>query len=83
MNKYLKDIFIHLDGIPMAAIYELIKSKKIGSKNVSEAYTNILDAEDFFTRSQEDKLKEKDLCFTFDDGIKNQYDIALPILEDF
>jgi len=44
---------------------------------------NILDAEDFFTRSQEDKLKEKDLCFTFDDGIKNQHDIALPILEDF
>ena len=28
MNKYLKDIFLHLDGIAMAPIYELIDTKK-------------------------------------------------------
>ena len=27
MNKYLKDIFIHLDGIAMAPIYELLSSR--------------------------------------------------------
>ena len=43
---------------------------------------NILDAKDFLLRFKENKLKEKDLCFTFDDGIKSQYDVALPVLED-
>jgi len=43
---------------------------------------NILDANDFHTRLKENKLKDKNICFTFDDGIKSQYDIALPILED-
>ena len=44
---------------------------------------NILDCHEFFNRFKEKKLKAKDVCFTFDDGIKGQYDIALPILEDF
>ena len=43
---------------------------------------NILDANDFFTRLKENKLKEKNVCLTFDDAIKCQYDIALPVLED-
>ena len=43
---------------------------------------NILDADVFFEKLKENKLKENEVCLTFDDGIKNQIDIALPILEE-
>ena len=43
---------------------------------------NILDAKEFYNRFKENKLKPKEVCFTFDDGIKCQYDVALPVLED-
>ena len=43
---------------------------------------NIIGAEEFFNRFKENKLKPKDVCFTFDDGIRCQYDVALPVLED-
>ena len=44
---------------------------------------NILDADVFYQRLKENKLKENEVCLTFDDGIKCQIDIALPILEEF
>jgi peptidoglycan/xylan/chitin deacetylase (PgdA/CDA1 family) len=43
---------------------------------------NILDADVFFEKFKENKLKNNEVCFTFDDGIKCQIDIALPILEE-
>lgn len=43
---------------------------------------NILNAKDFLIRLKENKLKKKNICITFDDGNKSQYDIALPVLED-
>ena len=43
---------------------------------------NILNAEDFSLRYKENKLKPNHLCLTFDDAIKCQYDIVLPLLED-
>ena len=43
---------------------------------------NILDANVFFEKFKKNKLKEKDVCLTFDDAVKSQIDIALPILED-
>ena len=43
---------------------------------------NILNADDFFHRFKENKLTDKDTCLTFDDGIKCQFDVALPVLED-
>ena len=42
---------------------------------------NILDADIFFEKFKNNKLKEKEVCLTFDDGIKCQIDVALPILE--
>ena len=42
---------------------------------------NILDADVFFEKSKNNKLKNNEVCLTFDDGIKCQIDVALPVLE--
>ena len=36
----------------------------------------------FILDTKKKKLKNNHVCFTFDDGIKSQYDIAVPILEN-
>ena len=43
---------------------------------------NILDADVFFEKFKNNKLKENEVCLTFDDGIKCQIDVALPVLEE-
>lgn len=43
---------------------------------------NILDANVFFDRFLQNNLDKKNVCFTFDDAIKSQIDVALPVLED-
>ena len=50
--------------------------KKIGRHN-------ILDADIFLNRHIQKKLKPSDVCFTFDDGLKSQVDIALPVLDEY
>jgi peptidoglycan/xylan/chitin deacetylase (PgdA/CDA1 family) len=42
---------------------------------------NILDAPEFINRLKERKLSSKNVCLTFDDGLKSQYDLASPILK--
>ena len=42
---------------------------------------NILDAKSFFEKALLNKLKQEDICLTFDDNLLSQFDIALPILE--
>ena len=54
-------------------LYDLIKF--IGRKN-------IINADSFVQKKLENKLKNNELCFTFDDGLKCQLKIALPVLED-
>ena len=44
---------------------------------------NILDADIFFEKFKNNKLKDKEVCLTFDDALKCQIDIALPVLEEF
>ena len=43
---------------------------------------NIINADEFYLKSIENKLNENEVCLTFDDGIKCQHDIALPVLDD-
>ncbi len=43
---------------------------------------NILDADIFFEKLKNNKLKNNEVCLTFDDAIKCQIDIALPVLEE-
>ena len=73
---HFHDEGIHTRGqgsISKDEFYKLINF--IGKKN-------ILDADVFFEKLKQNKLKENEVCLTFDDGIKSQIDIALPILED-
>lgn len=44
---------------------------------------NILSADEWMNRKLTDSLEENQICLTFDDGLRCQYDIALPVLEDF
>ena len=43
---------------------------------------NILDADVFYEKFKNNKLKNNEVCLTFDDAIKCQIDIALPVLEE-
>jgi len=42
---------------------------------------NLINADEFLNKAINKKLKSKEICLTFDDGLKSQYDIALPILK--
>ena len=44
---------------------------------------NILNADDFYEKFKKDLLKKNEVCITFDDGIKSQIDVALPVLSDY
>ena len=43
---------------------------------------NILDADVFYEKFKNNKLKNNEVCLTFDDAIKCQIDIARPVLEE-
>lgn len=43
---------------------------------------NIIDANLFQTKLKNNKLKKNEVCFTFDDSVKSQIDVALPVLEE-
>ncbi len=76
MFHHFHDDGIHTKGqgsIARDDFYSLIKY--IGRQN-------ILDADVFYEKFKKNQLKKNDVCFTFDDGIKCQIDIALPVLED-
>ncbi len=44
---------------------------------------NILAAEEWMCRAREGALSDNDICLTFDDALRCQYDVALPVLRDF
>lgn len=46
-------------------------------------FENILDPKEFINLLKSNKLKKKHVCLTFDDNLKSQFDIALPILEKY
>ena len=76
MFHHFHDDKIHKRGegsISQDDFYDLIKF--IGKEN-------ILDADIFFEKFKNKQLKDNEVCLTFDDGIKCQIDVALPVLED-
>ncbi len=44
---------------------------------------NILSAKEWYEKSKNQLLDHKDICITFDDNLLCQYEIALPVLEEF
>lgn len=76
MFHHFHDDDIHKKGQGSISKDEFYKIIKFIGKN------NILDADIFFEKFTKNQLKENDVCFTFDDGIKCQIDIALTLLED-
>ena len=42
---------------------------------------NILNPNEFFKKLKKNKNKKKFVCLTFDDGLKSQIDVALPVLK--
>jgi peptidoglycan/xylan/chitin deacetylase (PgdA/CDA1 family) len=76
MFHHFHDDNLHSKGqgsISKDDFYSLIKF--IGKKN-------ILDADIFFEKLKKNQLKANEVCLTFDDAVKCQIDIALPVLED-
>jgi peptidoglycan/xylan/chitin deacetylase (PgdA/CDA1 family) len=43
----------------------------------------ILSAREWFDKANRGELTENDICLTFDDALLCQYDIALPVLQDY
>jgi len=76
MFHHFHDDSIHSKSQGSISRDDLYKIIKFIGKN------NILDAGDFFHKFKNKKLKSNEICLTFDDGIKSQFDIALPVLED-
>ena len=76
MFHHFHDDKVHKKGqgsISQDEFYKLLKF--IGRKN-------ILDADTFFNKLINKKLEKNEVCLTFDDAIKCQIDVALPVLED-
>jgi len=44
---------------------------------------NILPANIWLEKAINNELREKEVCLTFDDGMKSQLELAAPMLNDF
>ena len=54
--------------------------------NILEYYSKtykILDSKEWLEKALSNKLDKKEVCITFDDGLKCQYDIANSVIKDF
>ncbi|MDA9705217.1 polysaccharide deacetylase family protein [SAR86 cluster bacterium] len=69
---------IHLPAQGSLSSYDFIKMVDWLSKNYS-----LIGANDYILKYENKTLKEKDICLSFDDALKCQYDIAIPILKDY
>ena len=67
-------------------IYQQGAINKQDLLNILDYYSkkyNILDAREWLEKAISNKLDKKDVCLTFDDGLKCQYDIANTVLEEY
>ncbi len=55
---------------------------KLIINSVGKKY-NLLSADDFYNRFISGKLNDSDVCITFDDNLRCQFDVALPVLKEF
>ena len=66
--------FFKSDGsIQKEEFYKIIK--RVGKKN-------ILSPREFFHKYKNNKIEKKNVCITFDDGLKSQFDVAFPVMQE-
>jgi peptidoglycan/xylan/chitin deacetylase (PgdA/CDA1 family) len=75
MFHHFHDLKKHYKGQGSINKYDLLKLIKfLGRKN-------IINADEFYLKYKNNTLKKNELCITFDDGLKCQIDVAVPVLE--
>ena len=90
MNKYFSTNRNFFHGIMFHHFHDNKEHKKsqgsISKKNFLKILNyigrkNILDADVFLERLKNKTLRKNNVCLTFDDGLKSQFDIIFPILK--
>ncbi len=76
MFHHFHDEKIHPPGQGSITAEELKDILKFYGKT-----NTILSAEDWYEKAVSNKLSSDDICLTFDDNLRCQFDIALPVLE--
>ena len=89
--KYFNKNNSHFHGIMFHHFHDNKKHKK-GQGSISRdkfvkiikfiGLKNIISAHNFYEKFKKKKLKDNEVCLTFDDGLKCTYDIAYPVLEE-
>ena len=74
--------YFHNDIHPVGQGSINAETFKLIINSVGKRY-NVLSADDFYHRFTSGKLKDYDVCITFDDNLRCQFDIALPVLKEF
>tara|TARA_B100000579_G_C22815640_1_gene847679 strand:+ start:397 stop:1329 length:933 start_codon:yes stop_codon:yes gene_type:complete len=77
MFHHFHDDIVHHSGQGSIDKKSLLKVINIIGRN------NILNADDFLFRYKNNTLTKKNVCFTFDDALQSQVDVAIPILNEF
>lgn len=77
-------MFHHFHGESHPAVQGSISGVELREivKHLCSNY-NLLNADMFHKKHEKGRLDKRDICLTFDDGLACQYDIALPILNEF
>lgn len=85
INKFYHGIMFHHfhDTKKHSKFQGSINEKKFLSIIKYIGRDNIIDADIFIEKLKNNNLKKNHVCLTFDDGLKSQFDIALPILKKY
>ena len=78
MFHHFHDDRIHLRG--QGSIDQLQFRKMI---ILLQSEENLISADEWYIKATTNTLQDDDVCITFDDNLQCQYDIALPVLEEF
>ena len=69
-NKFHKKTQGSISGAQLQKVIEYLQSRY-----------NLINSHEFCQKVIDKKIKKKDVCLTFDDCLKSQFDIAFPILK--
>ena len=84
-SKFAHGIMFHRfqNSINKNASYGALTSKSLTKLINFVGRKRILNPDEWINKLNKGNLKKKDICLTFDDGLKSQIKVALPVLEKF